>query len=168
MKISRLSTILNKISNRKFRKGYIKYITSLDYKEYETLFVYNTEVVNVLSNRYLTKKYKFLSKGWFKSVSLKMKYDLFYNCFITANPQFMLDLNKNLKNRNRRREKILKSLADIREKIEKTYSMEIIIYDPPTFEDKVKLILMVANSISIEKELKMLLNEFNEFNKHNR
>lgn len=53
-------------------------------------------------------------------------------------------------------------MDDIRKKIEKTYSQEIIISSPPTFEDKIKLISIVLISVSIEKELQILLDEYHK------
>ena len=83
--MNKLNVILKKCSNKKFRKGYVKYLASLDYKEFETLFIHYVEIVTTLSGRYALKKIKFLSKDWFKKRAANKKYDLVYDLFYDAN-----------------------------------------------------------------------------------
>jgi len=62
----RLSIILNKCYNKKFREGFIKYLASLDFAEFDKLFQYYMNVISLLLWRYQKDKIRFFSIKWFK------------------------------------------------------------------------------------------------------
>jgi hypothetical protein len=164
MKISRINTVLK----RQNKRGYIKYIKSLSYREYETIFMFYINVFIRLENIHNQKERKRFSKSWFKSKMLKYKYNRLHSIFVNANATFMIVLVENLSRDNEIREKLLKEMYDINSKINinKAFSTSLVINDPPTEHDVVNLISLISNSIyfkneidNISKELENLKNK---------
>ena len=122
--ITRLNSILKTCSNKNARKGFIKYITSLDYIEFEVLFIHYTTIFAKLFIKYSSKKIKKFSKDWFKKKALDVKYDKMYALFADANFTFIIEFNKNLREKNIQREKILQEIEDVKKIINSVFSKE--------------------------------------------
>mgnify|MGYP000848835058 CR=1 FL=1 len=109
--IHRLNLILKKSRyNYNFKKGYIKYLSSLDFKEFEELFSHYVEVIAIALKKYDTEKIKLLSKDWFKYKSLIRKYNTVFSIFFQANYDFTLDIIHRLEVRNNIKEEIIKNM----------------------------------------------------------
>ncbi len=159
---TRLNTILKSCSNKNFRKGFIKYIASLDYKEFEELFTHYTTIFAHLFIKYSSKELKKYSKDWFKEISLNNKYNEMYALFAEANFTFILEFNKNIGDRNRKREEILQEIEDIKKIINSVFSKEFVINLPPSQYQKIEILMLICNSIYAESELKRLMEELNK------
>ena len=85
-----------------------------------------------------------------------------YALFAEANFPFILEFNKNLKEKNIKRERILKEIDDIKRIINTVFSSELIITFPPSQKEKIEILMLVCNSIYAEDELKRLMEELNK------
>lgn len=160
--IHRLNLILKKCSDKEFRKGFVKYIESLDYKEFEALFIHYTTIIATLMIRYSAKTIKKYSVDWFKQKAINRKYDQLYNLFADANFLFVVQFNKNIGDRNLKREEILQKIEDIKKFISVAFNKDVILNIPLLQNDKIKIIIMLTNSAYAEKELKRLMEELNK------
>jgi hypothetical protein len=158
----RLNTILKTCYNKNSRKGFIKYITSLDYNEFENMFLHYTTVFAHLFIKYSSKKIKKYSKDWFKEIVLNDKYDKIYALFAEANFSYILEFNKNIGERNKKREKILQEIEDVKKIINSVFSKEFVINLPPSQYQKIEILMLICNSIYAENELKRLIEELNK------
>jgi hypothetical protein len=159
----RLNIILKKSSKSKYRKGFVKYLSSLDYKEFESLFLYYTNIISTLIIRYSTNKIKFLSKKWFNNLSINRKYNKLYYLFFNANSDYMAELSKNIQIRNEKREKLLQEIEQLQNIIKTLYSKEIIISTPLEQQNIIDMIILMSNAIDAEEELKKLIEELKTY-----
>lgn len=162
MKISRINTVLK----RQNKRGYIKYIKSLSYREYETIFMFYINVFIRLENIHSEKDRKLFSKKWIKSKILKYKYHRLHAMFVNANSVFMIVLSENLEKDNvekekrlKKMDKLLKEMDNINSKINKAFSISLVINDPPTEHDVVNLISLISNSIYFKNEIDKIYKE---------
>lgn len=162
----RLSELLKKCSNKKYRAGYIKYLSALDYKEYEKIFLYYFEVISVLLIRY-DKGYKKYSKKWFKYKKINKLYDRLYNLFFESNHVFLLVATENLKKSDEQKEKIFQKIEEIKKSIQSIFETEIVVNIPPTNKDYISIMLLIINTLYAKNELNKLLEELNKFKKNN-
>ena len=63
--IHRLNVILKSITNKNVKHGFIKYLSSLDFEDFEYLLEHYFTAILRLMFRYKNKKANFLSKQWF-------------------------------------------------------------------------------------------------------
>lgn len=165
MKIHRLKDILSKMTNRNFKKGFTRYLSSLDYKEFDSIYNYYTSILIRLMNRYLTNKPKFLSKRWFKYKILYFKYSYLFYIFVKANSKFVLLSNKLLKENN---DKIANLINDINEKrriLKNIASKPLILSENSTKEDLIKFHLSIVDNIYNAEILAKALEELKEIKK---
>ena len=163
----RLSIILNKCYNKKFREGFIKYLASLDFAEFDKLFQYYMNVISLLLWRYQKDKIRFFSIKWFKYKILNYKYNQLYYMFSESNFQFVIIINENMKIENRRREKLISELDDVQKSIESLYNHQLLITLPIlSKQDLIDFSVLIIDNIYLKDELKKLLDEVKEFKKY--
>jgi hypothetical protein len=160
--MTRLKYILKFRITNKFKKGYSKYIKSLSYKEYEKLFLYYSEVINVLRIRYEKKERKFLSKFWIKEKMLLLKYHKLYRLFVNSNPVFMVVLKKNLDENNKKTQRLIDDINEAKELMNKIYSKQLVLNIPPTQEDNRKFIMLMLFSFDLEEKVLILSEKLNK------
>jgi len=161
-----LNIILKKSLNYKFRRGFIKYLSSLDYEEFESLFVYYANIISTLLIKYSNKKIRFLSRDWFKYKILNIKYDIFFFLFIKGNREFLLEISKSMTQRNEEREKTLNEIDRLQHIINDLYAKEILVNVSFTQQDKIEVITLIYVAIDTAKELEKLLNSLNHDKKN--
>lgn len=162
----RLSELLKKCSNKKYKKGYIKYLASLDYKEYEKLFLYYFEVISILLIRY-DHEYKRFSKNWFKYKKINKLYEKLYNLFFDSNHVFLLIASEKLKKSDEEKEKIFQKIEELKKIIQAIFETELYVNIPPTNEDFISIMILLTNSLYAKNELNKLLEELNNLQKNN-
>ena len=157
----RLNIILKKCSDKEFRKGYIKYIKSLDYKEFESLFIYYNTIISILMIRYSSKDIKKNTKDWYKQKELDKKYDQLYDLFAEANFDYIIEFNKILNEKNIIREKLLKEIEEVKEIINSLHTKEVTVNLPPSFTDEINILMLISHTIFSKIELQRLMEELN-------
>ena len=163
----RLSIILSKCYNKKFREGFIKYLASLDFAEFDKLFQYYMNVISLLLWRYQKDKIRFFSIKLFKYKILNYKYNQLYYMFSESNFQFVIIINENMKIENRRREKLISELDDVQKSIESLYNHQLLITLPIlSKQDLIDFSVLIIDNIYLKDELKKLLDEVKEFKKY--
>ncbi len=157
----RLSDILNKCENKKFKDGYIKYLKSLDFNEFEELFSYYSGAIATLLIRYQKNKIKFFSNKWFKFHIIKYKWDLLYLIFSNANHDFVMNTSKNLDIKNTKKMDLIIKINETRQELESIVSNPIILTQNSSQEDIIKFNLIIIDSIYTSEKLTKLVDELN-------
>lgn len=157
--VHRLSVILKKCSNKKFRNGFVKYLTSLDFVEFNALFIYYINVIGLMLHKYNKNKIRFFSIKWFKKKIVDYKYNQLYYIFSDANFAFITIINENMKHENVRSQIILDEIDDIKNSIENLYNKELVINLPLSKEDVIELSVLIIDNIYLRDELKKLVDE---------
>lgn len=167
MKRHRLNIILDKCSNRKFKNGFIQYLRSLDFEEFEILFNYYTSVLTKLMIRYKYKeeKHKIFSKKWFRDQSLSYKYQQINLLFYEANYDFIEKVNKKIKDNNKKISELLVKIRKINESIVVVNGTKIEFVENPTTIEVITLISVLVEHIYNKNELDKLMEELNKFSK---
>ena len=159
--IHRLSTILKKCENKKFRIGYMRYLSSLDFNEFEELFSHYSTIIAKLLLRYKKNKIKFFSKNWFKISDLEYKWHQLYRLFSLSNPYFV-ELNmKNLDIKNTKKMELIMKIDETRRTLESIVSNPIALPQNTNQEDIIKFNLIIIDSIYTSEELTKLVEELN-------
>jgi len=159
--IHRLSIILKKCENKKFRIGYMKYLGSLDFNEFEELFSHYSTIIAKLLLKYQKNKIKFFSKNWFKLSSLEYKWYQLYRLFSLSNPYFV-ELNmRNLDVSNSKKTDLIIKINETRQALESIVSNPITLPENAKQEDIIKFNLIIIDSIYTSEELTKLVDELN-------
>ena len=159
--IHRLSIILKKCENKKFRIGYMRYLSSLDFNEFEELFSHYSTIIAKLLIRYQKDKIKFLSRKWFKLSDLEFKWHQLYKLFSLSNPYFV-ELNmKNLDIKNSKKMELVIKINETRKTLESIVSNPIALPKNSNQEDIIKFNLIIIDSIYTSEELTKLVDELN-------
>lgn len=175
MKI-RLSIILKNSKKNKYKKNFIKYLSSLDFDEFEIIFnhyisiifralsfykvEYFFEKIHFLRNKFGIDnnkfiKNKFLSKKWFCDIKMTKKYHKIYDIFLEANSEYVEKIQNKLITKNNRKEKILTEIININNKI-KNMDIEI------SNVNLTQFCSLIFYQIYIKIELERLVEEFNK------
>jgi hypothetical protein len=159
----RLNVILKKCKNYKFRKGFIKYLSSLDFEEFEQIYNKYVRIIIRLIIRYRNKKIKFLSKDWFKNQILENKWDRLHTIFVESNFAFVTRVNNNDRTKNNKTRKILTDIDVVRETLkninENVNAKTIEITDYSTQEEIFNFYVLLVDSIYLSLELEKLKDE---------
>ena len=159
--IHRLSIILKKCENKKFRIGYMRYLSSLDFNEFEELFSHYSTIIAKLLLKYQKNKIKFFSKNWFKLSSLEYKWYQLYRLFSLSNPYFV-ELNmRNLDVSNSKKTDLIIKINETRQALESIVSNPITLPENAKQEDIIKFNLIIIDSIYTSEELTKLVDELN-------
>jgi len=166
MKIHKLNTILKKSNNNKFRKGFIKYLSSLNFNEFSFLYNFYMRVMTKLILKYKNKKIKFLSKDWFKNISLQNKYQELYYIFYIANFPYIQKINKNLEINNLKNRILLDNINDVKSSLENLSKKQININPYPTEKEMIDFNILIIGTIYNKQMLDNLLEELNKNKKY--
>ena len=159
-KIPEIRNIWRKILNRKLKKGFTLYLAALDFEEFDAIFSYYSTVMYRLRKTY-DKKYRFLSKNWFKKKIINYKYNQIFNLFAIANLGFIDKSNELLKQRNLKLNNIIRDIQESREIIEHISKNPVVINMYSTQEDILKFYFtLISNAYNANK----LVESINELN----
>jgi hypothetical protein len=159
--IHRLSIILKKCENKKFRIGYMRYLSSLDFNEFEELFSHYSTIIAKLLLRYQKNKIKLFSKNWFKLSNLEYKWHQLYRLFSLSNPYFVeLNMN-NLDIKNTKKMDLIMKINETRKELESIISNPIILNQNSNQEEIIKFNLIIIDSIYTSEKLTKLVDELN-------
>lgn len=109
----RLNVILKTCSKNKLRKGYIKYLNSLDFDEFKYLFYHYTTITIRLMYRYKDDNPKIFSKKWIRNILLRAKYDNIKDVFNEANLEYVDKMHNDLIINNKRKTELIAKLTEI-------------------------------------------------------
>jgi hypothetical protein len=167
MIINRLNDILRKCSNTKFRRGYIKYLRSLDFKEFEKIFIHYSTALQIIIIRYTNSR--FLSKNWFKKQILQIKFNTLCQIFFEANYNYLISIKNNIDSINNRREKILTDIKNMQAVLniilENVDNYNRTIKKILTAQDLIYFNIVIINNIYFTDEIEKLIKELNNLNK---
>lgn len=161
MKIHRTSVILKKCQNRKFKKGFILYLSSLEFKEFKELYDHYTTVIAKMLIKYEDKP-KFFSKAYFIKDLLNYHFDKIYNMFSAANYPFVNKINIDLSNNNKRKDQLLIDIKEKQKILENLSTLQFTIYQMPTNEEIIKFSIVIIENLSINNELNNMINELKQ------
>lgn len=154
----KLSTILDKCNRSKYRNEFIKYLTSLDFNEFE--YLYNKYSELIIRTGYKYRNSKRFSKNWLKKKLLDIKLKRLYLLFLQSNMYYVILSGENLKNRNEKRRVILKNIEESKElmrNLNNNRFLELSI--TPTYEDLIKLYILMMDNIYTKDRLDNLIKE---------
>lgn len=161
MKIHRTSVILKKCQNRKFKKGFISYLSSLDFLEFKELYDHYTTVIAKMLIKYKDKP-KLFSKAYFIKDLLNYHFDKIYDMFSAANYSFVNKINIDLSNNNKRKDQLLTDIKERQEILSNLTSIPLVISQESTSEERITFIAFFVDSIYINKELNTMINELRQ------
>lgn len=160
-----LRQLLNKISDRKFIKGYIKYLKSLDFEEFNSIYLHYSRIFTILYFRYQQKNAKFLSKIWFKMYILKLKFKLIFYIFNVANADYIKKSSNLLEENNNKSLKILIEIYEVQNAILNIQKKPLVLTQNPNREDIIHAMVYFCSSIYNNQRLEELIQEFNKTKK---
>lgn len=167
MKTHRLNIILDKCSKKKFKNGFIQYLKSLDFEEFEVLFNHYNSVLTRLMFRYKEKneKVRIFSKKWFRNENLKYKYDVINSLFYDSNMFFVEKINNKLENNNKRISELIIKVREINQSLEIIKNTNFSFGDVLNTKETINLITLLVEYTYNNNELKKVLAEIEELNK---
>lgn len=167
MKKHRLNIILDKCRDNKFKKGFIIYLQSLDFDEFELLFNYYTSIISRLIFRYKNKeeKVKIFSKKWLRNKFLNYKYQTINLLFYAANSNFVKLANKKISDNNKRMSELITKIKEINKSIEAIKNVNLTISEQPSMTEVITLITILIEYIHNKNESEKIMNEINKLNK---
>lgn len=157
--ITRLSEIFKNIYKKKFREGYIKYLRSLDFEEFDFIYHQYAGTVAVLHKRYESKNHKFLSKNWINLKILTSKFKVLYYVFHSANKDFMKKSFKLLEERNSKSLRILTEINEVKATLKNLENKTLMITQNPNSEDIISITSYFVSNIYNNQRLQELLDE---------
>jgi len=149
IKVFSANIILKKCSNRKFRKGFIKYLSTLDFQEFSELFDHYTKIFSKFMIRFNLINPKKFTKNWLKRRFLKHKFDSISIIFLEANRDFIIKINKELNYINLKTTNLLIEM----EETNKTFSNSKLVYENIISSDPI----IKENILSVKKILYVLI-----------
>lgn len=165
--IHRLSVILKKCDNTKYRQDFIKYLSTLEFDEFELLFNKYLVIISRFLNIYSDLSFTmfknnaiFLSKKWWKNQRMKNKYCCFFKIFNDGNPKFITDIENKLKYKSKRYTEIALNLKDAQIEMENIISVELKISNNK--EDLIRTSIYISKTIMIKNKLEKLSEELNK------
>lgn len=171
MKIHRLNTILEKSSNRKYRKNFTKYLSSLDFKEYKILFGFYLKVLTRLMIRYNSMEKKAFSKKSFKNILLNYKYSKFIKLFLDGNKVFFDRYNDELKTTNTKTINLLLDIEKTKNSLQNLHtswliwSNSLLKIDDVSKENIRYFNILLISIIHNNKQYERLVNELDDMTK---
>jgi hypothetical protein len=166
MKIHRLNVILKNVSNYKYKRGFINYISTLSYDDYEYLLRYYMSALIRLMLRYKNRKANFLSKQWFINRKLILKYRKIGTIFYNANNNFCKKIDDNIREDNKIKTDLLNNIRENQNILNNLLKTKILITD---MKDEKEIISFCGLTISIiyaNKELERLYEELGKYERY--
>lgn len=163
--MTKLSTILNNIKNSKYKKGYIKYLKSLDYDEFRTLFVYYMAIIIRYENIYIKKNIKKYTLFWLKNYFIRKKYIRLYSIFYNSNQDFVIKINKKIEYDNNIRQHLINNIKEVTETISNLEGKIAVITEKSTRKDLIDFTVLLIDSIYLRNELNKLLDKLDKYKK---
>jgi len=157
----KLNNILKNCSHsNKFKIGFIKYLKSLDFVEFDKLFVNYSHIFSMMILK--INKPKFLSKEWFKYRSLHIKFQKIYILFSDANSDFVLLSNKNVSDNITKKQNILKNFKDNQDSLTFLNQTKLELSTDPSIQDVINVTILIVDGVYIREELNRLIIEYNK------
>ena len=157
----KLNSILKKCNNRKYKKGFVMYLSSLDDKEFEKIFYHYLSVINRLLNIYTEYKIKIFSKKWFNQIILQLKFRHVFLIFCKANYFLVLKIKTDVLNRNKKRDILLKKISENEDILYSISKQQIIFSEKPTIQEIIYFNGLIIDNIYLREETIKMIDEFN-------
>lgn len=161
----KLSVILKKCNNYKYREGFIKYLKSLNYEEFKELYLHYALIVLRYENIYKHKNPKKFSKKWFINKKIKNKTKKLYYYFIKANDNFIKKITNKIIEDNGLREKLFDELTITRNKINNLSKKTFIISETSSKNDIIDFNIYLILSTDLSNKIKELINKIDNLTK---
>lgn len=155
----RLNVILDQCKNDKFRHGFVKYLSVLDFDEFEKVYDKYVGIIIRLIIRYNNKNIKFLSKDWLKNKILRLKWSKLHNIFVDSNSNFVVKINDNDKIQNIKTSKLLSDIKELINTLKNINESMLTIDDYSNPEDRIRFYILLSDTIYINAELETLTEE---------
>ena len=147
-----LNAILKKCKfNRKYKKNFILYLSSLDFDEFGFLYFYYTSII---IKRYKSE-YKLFSKQWFKTFFLAYKLKYILNIFNSANSEYILRLKNNVEQLE-----LLKNEIDENFKILSKIQTDLFIGENLKKDDIIRSSISLSESIFLTDKITKLMIDY--------
>lgn len=157
----KLRDIWKNLFNEKIKKGFIKYLASLDYEEFDEIFDHFTTTTYRLRLKYKNTKIKFLSEKWFKSKIVLYKYDEMFRLFGVANLDFIKKSNYILDEKNKKKIAIIKNINEKRQILNTLSQLPFTITPYSTQNDILNFYVAIISNIYNSNELAKSIEELN-------
>jgi len=161
MKI-KLNDILKKSLNYKFRKGFIKYLSTLEYDEFNEIYKHYTSILLTLIFRYRKDKFIIFSKKWFNYRILQYKYHYIFKLFFTANPKFIERSNIETKKYNNEVSNLIDLINEKSEILQNISKTPMFLTQYSTNKDFIKYYLVIVDNVYNYEILINAMNRLNE------
>jgi len=158
-KIPRLKDFINKITNRKYRNGFINYLKVSSFDEYYQMQKLYGDIIFKLIFKYDNSK--FLSKNWFKYMYLKLLWSKIYEIFSRGNNSFMIKINKELGESNKKRRKLLDEINEYKNILKSLNTISLNLSDTSN-KNIIKINLTIIDLIYSDNYLNKLYDELNK------
>lgn len=160
----RLSIILKKCKNTKYRQDFIKYLSTLEFDEFELLFKKYFYTISRFLSIYGDSNFKlienkaiFLSKIWWKNQRIKNKYYWFLKIFNDGNSKFVTDIVNKLNYKSKRTTEIRLEINYTYIELENIINFELELNNNK--DDLIRTSIYIAKSIMIKNKLEKLTEE---------
>ena len=164
MKIHRLNVILKNLSNYKYKCGFIKYLSSLNFDDFEKLLNYYLSIILRLTLRHKNKKANFLSKQWFINRYINSIFLKITMVFYDANFDYFIKIDKNIQKKNNIIINLLNNIYENQNTLKNLEKIKVYLIDMKTDKEIVEFASLAISTIFVKQELEKLYNEIEKLN----
>lgn len=165
MKIHRLNVILKNLSNHKYKYGFIKYLSTLKFEDFEYLLHHYLTTILRLMLRYKNKKANFLSKQWFINKKINSKYRKIAKAFYDANFDYCIKIDEKIQKEGKQIIDLLNNIRENQTILENLEKVQIYLTDMKNDKEIVEFASLAISTIFVKQELGKLYEEIGKLNK---
>lgn len=162
--IHRLNVILKSITNKNVKHGFIKYLSSLDFEDFEYLLEHYLTAILRLMFRYKNKKANFLSKQWFINKKINSKYRKIAMVFYDANFDYCIKINDKIQQKDNYIINLLNNISENKKVLKKLENIELFLTDMENEKEIIEFASLIISTIFVKKELEKLYEEIGKLN----
>jgi len=165
MSIHRLNVILKNITNKNVKHGFIKYLSSLDFEDFEYLLEHYLTVIVRLMFRYKNKKANFLSKQWFINKKINSKYRKIAMAFYDANFDYCIKISDKIQQKDKHIINLLNNISENKKVLKNLENIQLFLTDMENEKEIIEFTSLIISTIFVKKELEKLYDEIEKLNK---
>lgn len=156
--IPRLSKVLKNCKNKKYRKDFIKYLSTLEFEDFEILynryFYMITRFLAIYGNY---NNARIFSENWWKIQKIKNMYKSFLSIFNDGNSKFVIYIQNKLIYKSQRSMDITIELTKSQQELENILKIKLNISNNK--EDIIRATIYIIKTIILKNKLQKLSEE---------
>lgn len=156
--IHQLSKVLKNCKNKKYRKDFINYLSTLEFDEFEILYnKYFYIIIRFLAIYGNYNNARIFSENWWKNQKIKNTYNLFLSIFNDGNSKFVICIQNKLIYKSQRAVDITIELTKSQHELENILKIKLNISNNK--DDIIRASIYIIKTIILKNKLQKLSEE---------